>query len=247
MGIKKKRGMPIMIGEKPNKYQAINCLLSVFIVIAALIFIAGCSSSSDSPSTPTTYNLYDPLKFTTGYSEAVVLSGTDTSDYSYTGAYSIVTTDTDTVGGTVVIPVVTNLNFTTLNPDIGTADSEETAYYVDSSTPHSIEAGSVVYTPDAGTISELPATGVIGSSGTLTSWTGDDGSSFSGTWVVEDGGNSLADVTEAYTFRNSSGDIESTQEIVLTVNSSGDPQKIYIVLDYPAPLDVTITLEGDLN
>jgi hypothetical protein len=237
-----------MIKIELGKYRSIRCLLFILTLIAIPIFVAGCGGSSGDSSPPaTTYNLYDPLKFTSGYSETGVLSGTDTDGFSYTGAYSIETRDIDTINGQVVIPVVTNLSFTTLNPDIGNADSEETAYYIDSSTPHSIESGSVVYEPDAGMISELPATGVIGASGTLTSWTGDDGSSFSGTWVVEDGGNSLADVAESYTFRNTSGDIESTQEIVLTVNSAGEPQKIYIVLDYPAPLDVTITLEGDLN
>jgi len=193
------------------------------------------------------FNLSDPSKFTVGYEKTAALTGSDSSNFDYTGTYSIETQSATSIGGQDVIPVITGLAFSTDNPNIADFDSEETAYFVDEDTPYSIESGTVTYTPDAGAISELPSIGVIGGNGTLTSWTGDDGSTFSGTWVVEDGGSGLADVVESYIFRDASGDITSTQEIITTVNEFGIPQSIYIVLDYPAPLDITITLEGDLS
>ncbi len=232
--------------QKSFRFRQVQ--LIIFICVTMTIFTnCGSSSNSDQPSphiAVTTYQLYNPLLLEPGFKETATLEGRDSNGGIYTGTYETETLPAVVLEGHTVIPIVTTLNLTQTSTN-DTSTSLETTYLVDINTPFRKTSGPVTYEP--GAISPLPASGVFGDQGVITSWSGNDGTRISGTWGIEDAGGGFANIVESSTTEDvATNTILQTQEQILTIDESGNSKTISFIITIPAQ-NFSYTLSGDFN
>ena len=151
------------------------------------------------------------------------LTGTDNLGYTYTGLYSWATKEpTLFTDGNYYTTVELFFRFTDTTTDISTS-SIGTTYYDDRNEPVLIyfEQTGIWFEPV--TIHLSPETAEIGDFGSLTSWVGSDGTTMTGTWLLEEASGGLANLVEYITYGDG-----TLQELTVTIDENGDPKSLKI-------------------
>ena len=212
-------------------------------LIVALIFtllMIGCGDGSTTPSEPITYHLYDDGQFNPGYQISFSLTGRSSVGAFFTGTVSITATrDQALYAGEPVIPVETYMRLTETNSGNSTSTVSTEYFNPYNFEPVLMELEGVLYTPTD--ISVMPDTAEIGDFGELTTYSGIDGSTITGTWRLEDAGSGLADIVQQIYYSGGALDFNTTSKIRIdeTGNPSGYSQEIY----YPSS-GVRVYLSG---
>ncbi|MFZ5572389.1 MAG: hypothetical protein ACOZF0_18470 [Thermodesulfobacteriota bacterium] len=222
--------------------------LWIVIVFLSLLF-TGCSSdSSDDPSSPkttsTSYHLYSPQLLEAGFTETASIQGNDSDGEQYTGTYETETLQATELDGQTVIPIVTTLSLTQTSSG-GTVTFLETTYMTDIDTPFRKVSEPVTYTPEV--VSQIPASGIIGDHGSITTWLGNNNTRISGTWSLEDAGSGLANIVIASTtVDTATAATIQTQEHIVTVDASGDSRAISLLITNPEQ-NFSYSLSGNFD
>ncbi len=157
------------------------------------------TTGDTTPIAPTSYKLTPEGFYETGFSMSFSLTGADNLGYTYTGLYSIATKEPT---------LFTDENYYTtiefllrLTDNTGVSFSAiSTTYCNDRNEPilqYSEQTG-IWFEPV--TIHLLPETAEIGDFGSLTSWVGSDGTTMTGTWLLEEASAGLAKLIANYTY-----------------------------------------------
>jgi hypothetical protein len=236
---------------------------SIVAIVFGALLLFGCGSSGGGGGdddgggepTPLTFNLYDPDYYTAGFGKTASNLGgqavfTNAAPQSVSGSYSVQTEVQEEFEGQPAIPVV-------ISQTLDSATDTMTTYYTTDDDPEPIKSvrtsDGFTWTPTA--IRLLPATGEIGDSGSLTSYTGEgdgadeDGGTLTETWELMEPASAVdgqADLVITSVVKNSTNTTLYTEELTLTIDETGDYQSIQIITTYPDP-GPTITLSGDFD
>ncbi len=188
-----------------------------------------------------TYFIEDDGSYEPGYRLQFNLSGSSNTRDTITGTLSISTKNKILVDGNLVIPVERLLNLSNL--DEGSSITSFTTTYYDANHRSFLKIEStqgITCTPTQ-TVYE-PSIAMIGDFGQLTPWACDDGTSSSGTWLLEPGPGTYAIYTATSIVKDSFGDIEATEIDYLTIDESGDPKSLRIEIYFEG--GITMVLDG---
>jgi hypothetical protein len=197
------------------------------------------------PATPQTFHLSPDGSDVPGYKLSFSLKGTSSAGENIEALFLIQTKPIISISGQDVLPqeIFIEMTFS----DTGGAISEISTTYYDAVTKDPVkridQSTGVEYTPI--TISKLPDLAEIGDFGTITSWKSSDGSTMTGTWRLEDAGGGLANLIVNITTQDSSGNILYTGKETVTIDVSGDPSKLKMVLYY-LNHDLRVVLSGSI-
>ena len=215
--------------------------------LIGVLFLISCGGGGEGaspvvnsgPITNTrTYFLDDDGYYEPGYRLQFNLSGS-TRDV-LTGTYSISTKNKVTVSGQLLTPMEFLLNLT--NITTGAMITSFSTKYFDGN-HHMVMSISDNVTCFPTQTVNIPAIGKIGDFGPTAPNSCDDGTSTSGTWILEQGPGILAVYTVTSNLKDSTGDIIATEKDHITIDESGDPKSIQIELHYIS-LNATMILNG---
>ena len=203
-------------------------------------------NGSDLPCTlpPGTFHLYDEGYFDPGYNISFSLSGNSNKGDKLDGTISIATRNTVFINGTAAIPQEVLIQLRNINT--GAFSSEIGTVYMESNTHKPIkmilQTSGLTYYPTK--ISEPTEIAEIGDFGETTSWVANDGSSISGSWLLEDAGNNLAYYIDNSIYKYSNGNIFYTEKMTFQIDETGDIMSVIIEIWYPEN-NTLVTLYGN--
>ncbi len=184
------------------------------------------TTGDTTPIAPTSYKLTPQGFYETGFSMSFSLTGADNLGYTYTGLYSIATKElTLFTDGNYYTTVQVLFRMTNTTTGISTS-SIGTIYYNERNEPvlrYSEQTGTWF---EPVTIHLLPDTAEIGDFGSLTSWAGSDGTTMTGTWLLQEASGGLANLIENITYSF------GIEEATLTIDEEGDVKSIKWKINY---------------
>lgn len=221
----------------------------IVLLICCLFMIAcggGGGDSAGSGNTPITstrtYFVDDDGYYESGYRLQFNLSGSSNTRDIFTGTYSLSTKSRILVYGELVTPVDELINLD--NVDTGATITVLTTTYYDTNQQPFLSINQIE--GEACIPSETvarPGIAMIGDFGLLTPWECDDGTSSSGTWILEPGPGENAIYKNTINSYDSLGTLIGTVRIFLTIDESGDPKSISLEFNYPAQ-GINLVLNG---
>jgi len=221
----------------------------ISLILLITTIASGCGSSgggdSTTPTDPNTvFQLFQPGLFTTGYTETMNYTGTDTDGGTWTGTMSHLTQSQTTFIGQAAIPFLVQVKLT--NTANGTAISNVgTAYYsVSASDRHCLGYSDSYTTTVSATTTAIPETAKIGDFGVIGTYIDNAGSVDVQSWRLDDGGNGLAKIVQLYTKKDQFGNLETSSTATAVINTSGETLSNQEVIFF-ADSGVTLTLNSN--
>jgi hypothetical protein len=219
-----------------------------YYILFALILIQGCSSgggdSAPPPTAPdTVFQLFQPGAFTTGFSEVMNYTGTDTAGGVWKGVVSDQTQLQSTFLGQPAIPILSQVQLT--NTANGAVISNiGTAYYSTSATDRHYLGYSDSFTSTVlATTTAIPETAKIGDFGVIGTYTDNAGSVDVQSWRLDDGGSGRAKIVQLSTESDQFGTLELSTTTTTLIDTSGNTISRTLVIFF-ADINVTLTLNG---
>ena len=210
--------------------------LGIAVVVAlSLLLTLGCGGSGGGSATPNTtvYSTAKLTSLTTGSGFSLNLSGSDTAGGTYTGSIQDVVVGPVVINGTTVIEREALISLTRA----GTATSSVVAYYYFNSDG---SAYGYVTNTGAGCVSTnsvvMPSTVTVGYFGAGPSMSCSNGTVFTSTWQVQDGGNGNAKVIETLNFNSA-----TSETATYVLSPSGNIVSMTMVLYNVGGVNVTLS------
>jgi hypothetical protein len=207
------------------------------VVALFLLLTLGCGGSGGGSATPNT-TVYSTAKLTslaTGNSFTLNLTGSDTLGGTYTGSFQSVVTGPTVVNGVNVIEKQAIINITRTGSGTSSLiadyyyNSDGSTYgYVTNTGESCVSTSSVV----------MPSTVTVGYFGAGPSMSCNNGTVFTSTWQVQDGGNGNANVIVTLNFNSA-----TSETATYVLSPSGDIVGVTMML-YNDPSGANTTLTG---
>lgn len=221
--------------------------LFVFVLIPFLIGLISCGGDGGGDGVyydpNKLFKLEDPNYYKQDYKESYSITGSDTGGGKYTGSFYFNTKDKIIMDTQLVIPIESLWNLT--NTVKGASISIlVTIYFNENKIPLKMvnSETDVIYIPT--NISIYPETAKIGDFGSLSSWSGDDGSTITGTWVLENAPGGLANLVTMETMKDSFGNTTLYQELTMTIDENGYTSSVSLTWYYP-DTEINVYLSGE--
>ena len=196
------------------------------------------------PTDPNTvFQTFPPGYFTTGYSDTVNYTGTDSRGDVYTFTGSVQTQAQTTFLGEPAIPLLAQVQITNTSTG-GFASNTGTTYYSTSASDrrHLGYSDSSETTVSATTFA-IPQTATIGDFGVVGTYTNNAGEVDDQSVRLDDGGNGRAKLVILSTKRDQFGALLISSTSTTLIDTSGNPISGKIEIFY-ADIGVTLTLTG---
>jgi hypothetical protein len=222
-------------------------LLAGLFLGLVFVFVLACGgggggdgTSTDPGSATRTYHLYEDGWSEEGFQISFSLSGSTNSGQTVTGTYSVVNRGSTTADGKKAILMESYISMTMSTGTItGIVET-----YIDAVTHDPIYR---VYndgrTALPTTISERPEMATIGDFGNLTTWAYSDGITETATWLLEDAGNSLANLVMNFIGKDQHGSTVWIEKDTLTIDETGWAHTLKVDFYYP-DYDLRIIMSG---
>ncbi|PCJ83691.1 MAG: hypothetical protein COA54_15050 [Thiotrichaceae bacterium] len=217
-------------------------------LLLAVIAIQGCSSgggdSAPPPTAPdTVFQLFPSNAFTTGSTDTINYTGTDTKGGVWNGTISSQVQSQSTFLGQPAIPVLTQLQLTnTANGAI--ISNIGTVYYTTTASDRRYlgysDASSTTVSANTSTI---PQTAKIGSFGVIGTYTDNAGAVDAQSWRLDDAGGGRAKVVQLSTEKDQFGNLDISSTTTSVIETSGNRISQTLVIFF-ANENVTLTLNG---
>ena len=228
-----------------DKYKLLSLLTLFGVLISGCGGGGGTSPSTGGGGTPTDTSLsfkIFPDNYFVNYDVSASLTGADNKGITYTGSISEKTLAETTFLSENAIPIETKINFTSSNG--GFAAVIQNQYFgTNVSDRRYLGVNGVVETVSANT-NTIPATGKIGDSGTVGTYTDNAGSISTLTWSIEDGFNGNAKLVFITTTNNSLGNLDNTFTTTYLIKPDGTRLSVELKT-YNVNVDLEVTLSGD--
>lgn len=215
----------------------------MFIIL--LITFCGCNGGGGGGDNDTPDELLFTLRpanyYQPGHKSSYKIKGSSTAGAKLEGDYITNTKNKISVNNNLLTPIDESVDLTnTIN---GAIVRVFTTTFYDSNKNPVVTTNSEGISAAPISIAVIPETATIGTIGPLTSWVYEDGNTATGNWSLESHSGSLADLVSMQTIKNSFGNIIAYQELISTINTSGEVQSIEIKWYYPET-EITINLQG---
>ncbi len=202
------------------------------VVLAILMLLAACGgggSGDDTSYAEKTFIINPPESYLPGYKTSFSLSGKDDRGERWSILSSSAVRGTTILFNETVF-VSEQLFIMTFRET--TTSELVTTYFRENHDPvYMIDQSGNAYAPVK--ISNTPTTATVGDFGAQTSWKDNNGNTTTGTWNLEKAHDGLANLVFVSTYRDASGNTEFYQEMVITIDESGDEKLIYLKWHYP--------------